>query len=118
MCVQTKKLLKIQTPKRIQKMIVVIVVRELARTGIRCSNLQSLRDFNNYSQLTQDETDELIFLSTLLSPTLLIYKCFFQDDDMCGNLSGKFYKINAIQDRMVVASDIVIGGKQDLSQQK
>lgn len=79
--------------------------------GSDASNLRRLRDYQNYSRLTEDETNELILLCALISPSLLLNKCIFQDDDMCGDSNNEFYKIHAVRHRMVVASSIVIGGQ-------
>lgn len=79
--------------------------------GSDASNLRRLRDYNNYFRLTDDETNELILLCALVSPTLLLNKCLFQDDDMCGDSSNRFYKIHAIRHRMLVANSIMIGGQ-------
>lgn len=83
----------------------------LLELGSDDSDLCRLKDYKNYALLTEDETNKLIFLCTLISPTLLINKCIFQDDDMCGDHENQFYKIQAVRNRMVVASNIIIRGQ-------
>lgn len=79
--------------------------------GSDASNLRRLRDYENYYRLTEDETNELLLLCALISPKVLLNKCIFQDDDMCGDSNNEFYKIQAVRHRMVVASSIMIGGQ-------
>lgn len=73
-------------------------------------NLRRLRDYENYYRLTADETNQLILLCALLSPDILIGKCIFHDEEMCGGSSNAFYKIKAVQTRVMVSSSIMIAG--------
>ncbi|KAK3596245.1 hypothetical protein CHS0354_028416 [Potamilus streckersoni] len=61
-------------------------------------------------RLTEDETKRLIILGYLLNLIILINKCIFLDDELCGKNANDFYKLSAVQDRFLVMSDIVIGG--------
>ncbi|KAL4223670.1 hypothetical protein ACF0H5_017138 [Mactra antiquata] len=76
------------------------------------SNLSRLRAYSSYDSLTEEETDALIALCFLLSPTELIGKVIFPDAEMCGTSSNKFYEISAIRKNLLVSESIIIGGQQ------
>ncbi|OWF49121.1 hypothetical protein KP79_PYT01099 [Mizuhopecten yessoensis] len=75
------------------------------------ANLRRLCDYSNYSRLSSEETSQLILLCALLSPDVLLNKCIFADDDMCGEFSNSFYKISAVRSRVMVSSSIMIAGQ-------
>ena len=50
--------------------------------------INRLTQYNNY-RLGGDETDALVALCYLLSPDVLLDKCIFHSEEMCGNSSNK-----------------------------
>ncbi|XP_033731923.1 uncharacterized protein LOC117321573 [Pecten maximus] len=75
------------------------------------SGIRKLRDHRRYRSLTSDDIDELLILCSLFSPDVLLGKCLFMDDDMCGNSMNKFYELNAVSNRLLVTEEIIIGGQ-------
>ncbi|KAL3847959.1 hypothetical protein ACJMK2_018848 [Sinanodonta woodiana] len=73
-------------------------------------NLQRLRNYTNYG-LTSDEKERLIILCVLLDPDEFIDKCIFQNDAMCLNSSNKFYEITQVNNHLLVAGNVLIGGR-------
>ncbi|KAL3847856.1 hypothetical protein ACJMK2_018747 [Sinanodonta woodiana] len=73
-------------------------------------NLQRLRNYANY-RLTSDEKERLIILCVLLDPDEFIDKCIFQNDVMCLNSSNKFYEITQVNNHLLVAGNVIIGGR-------
>ncbi|OWF42668.1 hypothetical protein KP79_PYT04838 [Mizuhopecten yessoensis] len=63
------------------------------------SNINRLRNCQNYASLSADETDQLFLICLMLSPDVLI------------NNSNTFYKITAVQNRFVVSRSIMIAGR-------
>ncbi|KAL3863095.1 hypothetical protein ACJMK2_004871 [Sinanodonta woodiana] len=74
-------------------------------------NLYRLTNYNAYS-LSEDDTARLIILCLLLSPEILLNKCIFQDDEMCGDSENKFYEISAVSNQLLLTNSILIGGQQ------
>lgn len=75
------------------------------------ANISRLTNYQNYSSLSEDETTQLFMICLLISPDVLINKCIFQDDAMCGNSNNEFYKITAVQNRFAVSRSIMIAGR-------
>ncbi|KAK3088853.1 hypothetical protein FSP39_024607 [Pinctada imbricata] len=73
--------------------------------------IRKLRDYKNYLALSDDEVTQLLLLCVAISPDKLMNKVLFQSDAMCGDRNNEFYEITAVQNRMVVARSIVIGGQ-------
>ncbi|KAL3847857.1 hypothetical protein ACJMK2_018748 [Sinanodonta woodiana] len=73
-------------------------------------NLQRLRNYENYS-LTSDEKERLIILCVLLDPDEFIDKCIFQNDAMCLNSRNKFYEITQVNNHLLAAGNVIIGGR-------
>ncbi|XP_068687931.1 uncharacterized protein [Montipora foliosa] len=74
-------------------------------------NLRRLRDYGNFSSLTEAETDALLALVILLSPDELIGKVFFPSEDIGGG-SNKFYELNEVSHMFAVTDNILIGGER------
>ena len=76
-------------------------------------DIARLKDYqNNYLRLTDQETDLLIMLcGVVLKPDVLLNKCIFQSDALCGNACGKFYELEAVSDRLLVAGSVMVGGR-------
>ncbi|XP_062614410.1 uncharacterized protein LOC134276158 [Saccostrea cucullata] len=75
------------------------------------SNIRKLRDYKNYRRLSNDEVDQLILLCVLFSPDVLLGKCIFPDEEMCGMDMNKFYELSAVSHRFLVTEEIVVGGQ-------
>ena len=76
------------------------------------STMRRLRNFENYSSLSDEEEAKLLILILALSPDELIGKILFPADDsdfQCGN---EFFELSAVSTKLVVAESIVIGGQQ------
>ncbi|KAL3847960.1 hypothetical protein ACJMK2_018849 [Sinanodonta woodiana] len=54
---------------------------------------------------------QLIILCVLLDPDEFIDKCIFQNDVMCLNSSNKFYEITQVNNHLLVAGNVIIGGR-------
>lgn len=75
-------------------------------------NLTRLRNYRQYSALSEAETDALVTLCFLLSPDELSGKVIFQDDIMCGDSSNEFYEISAVRNNLLISDSIIIGGQR------
>lgn len=74
-------------------------------------NIRKLRDYQNYRRLSDEEINNLIVLCVLFSPDVLLGKCIFPDEEMCGMDMNKFYELSAVSHRFLVTEEIVIGGQ-------
>ncbi|KAK3087636.1 hypothetical protein FSP39_008659 [Pinctada imbricata] len=77
-------------------------------------NISRLIDYRNYYFLTDAEEAQLLLLCYALSPDELNGKCIFQDEDgeMCGDSVNAFYELSAVQHRVYVTENILIGNQQ------
>ncbi len=75
------------------------------------SNLNRLRNYQNYHLLDDAETDELLVLVRLFSPHKLLNRVFFHSED-CGGSSNQFFELSAVSNMLAVADNIVIGGER------
>ena len=74
-------------------------------------NIRKLRDYQNYRRLNAEEIDQLVLLCVLFSPDVLLGKCIFPDEEMCGMDMNKFYELSAVSHRFLVTEEIVVGGQ-------
>ncbi|KAL3863090.1 hypothetical protein ACJMK2_004866 [Sinanodonta woodiana] len=74
-------------------------------------DLYRLINYNAYF-ISEDEKTRLLTLCFLLSPEILLNKCIFQDDEMCGDSENKFYEISAVSKQLLLTNSILIGGQQ------
>ena len=74
------------------------------------ADINRLRRFQNYF-LSRSDRDLLIRLCFLLRPGVLLNKCIFKNDRMCGNSGNKFFDIEQVRDRLLIAGNIIIGGQ-------
>ena len=75
-------------------------------------DINRLRRFNNYYTLTRTDTNVLLHLCILLKPDVLLNKCIFQNDRLCGGMGNKFYDLETVRNNLLVAGSIMIGGRQ------
>ena len=75
-------------------------------------DINRLKDFRNYHLLSHTDRNVLIHLCLLLKPDVLLDKCIFQDDAMCGNSSNEFYDLQTVRDQFLITNSIMIGGQQ------
>jgi flagellar motility protein MotE (MotC chaperone) len=47
-----------------------------------------------------------------LKPEVLLNKCIFQDDNLCGDSSNEFFELEEVRNNLLVAGSIMIGGQQ------
>ncbi|XP_069119427.1 uncharacterized protein [Argopecten irradians] len=73
------------------------------------TRINRLKYYQNYLSLSENEVNQLISICALLPPDILIDKCIFQDDAMCGNNTNQFYTIT--ENRFFVSNSILIAGR-------
>ncbi|CAF0932978.1 unnamed protein product [Rotaria sordida] len=77
------------------------------------SNLNRLRDFRNYDDLTGIEVRLLYHTCVALDPDDLIGKIMFEDRDgkMCGESLNRMYDLGEVQRSLLVANSIAVAGR-------
>ncbi|XP_060081976.1 uncharacterized protein LOC132561266 [Ylistrum balloti] len=75
------------------------------------AGVRKLREYRRYRTLNSDDIDELLILCGLFSPDVLLGKCLFIDDEMCGDRMNKFYELNAVSKKFLVTEEISIAGQ-------
>ena len=75
------------------------------------ADLRRLTNYRRHSDLSHRDTLTLIHLCQVLSPYVLQDKCIFQSDVLCGNMANKFYSIESVRNNLLVAGNIMIGGR-------
>ncbi|KAK3085546.1 hypothetical protein FSP39_005147 [Pinctada imbricata] len=75
------------------------------------ANIRKLRDYRRYRALDDSETEELLILCILFTPDILVDKCIFQDNEMCGGDMNKFFEVSAVSDRFLITPEVLIGGQ-------
>ena len=75
-------------------------------------DIRRYRNYTNWANMS-DQEDRLIFILALaMSPKDLDDKVFFNNPQLCGDSSNKFYEIGQVRRQVVVVQSIVIGGQQ------
>lgn len=72
--------------------------------------MNRLRRYQNYF-LTRQERDLLIQLCIVLKPDVLLNKCIFQEDALCGDMGNKFYDLEQVRNNLLIAGSVMIGGQ-------
>jgi hypothetical protein len=75
-------------------------------------DINRLRRYNNYYTLNRTDTSVLLHLCILLKPDVLLNKCIFQNDRLCGDMGNKFYDLETVRNSLLVAGSVMIGGRQ------
>lgn len=76
------------------------------------ADINRLRRYDQYLCLNHTDRNVLVHLCYLLSPNLLLNKCIFQDDTLCGDRPNKFYNLETVRDTLLFAGSVMIGGQQ------
>lgn len=72
--------------------------------------IQRYRNYKNHYNMDKEDKKIIVGLCAMLNPKILINKCMFHSDELCGNNLNQFYKITASKLRLAAADNIVIGG--------
>lgn len=72
--------------------------------------INRLRQYQNYF-LSRQERDLLIQLCIVLKPDVLLNKCIFQEDALCGDSMNKFYELEQVRNSLLIAGSVMIGGR-------
>ena len=76
------------------------------------ADISRLRKYRNYRNLSDEDTDLLILIcGVALKPDVLLNKCIFHNEAMCVKYDNEFYEIEAVSDRLLVAGNVVVGGR-------
>jgi hypothetical protein len=76
-------------------------------------NLNRLRNFNNYRNLSDTEMRLLYIACITLEPGLLIGKVMFEDEDgdFCGTSTNRIYEISQVRHNLLAVNSIFIAGR-------
>ena len=83
----------------------------IGRDGLP-DELLRLSRYQNYRSLAQQDSIKLLVLAKELSPDMLLDKVFFANSALCGNSSNEFFEVSVVSTTMVVASSIMVGGRE------
>jgi len=72
------------------------------------NNINRYCDYDNWSQLSNEDIHSLVVLCYTLSPDLFHNKAFFHFDSLCGNDPNKFFEINQVNHQLLAIQSIVI----------
>lgn len=72
-------------------------------------SIEELIDYEHYIKLSSNQVDKLIILSIALSPDRLRNKCFYDDQEKCGELLNEFYHKDDFRKEMNVPEYVQIG---------
>jgi hypothetical protein len=75
------------------------------------NNISRYRNYNNWSQLSNEDIRLLVVLCYTLSPDVFNNKVFFQSDALCGNNANKFFEINEVNHQLLAVQSIVVAGR-------
>jgi len=73
--------------------------------------IRRLRDYGNYTRLSDEEKGSLLGLCLALSPDKLMGAIFFPCEDL-PNFDNEFFELNAVRTRLVVTEALMIGGQE------
>ena len=72
-------------------------------------NINRLIDYNNYYRLNAADINELWNYCGFYSPDKLEGKCIFENAVECGEKKNQFAALSAIQERVLVTSEVMLG---------
>lgn len=75
------------------------------------SDIQRFTNYNNWSYLSFDEQNALIYLCYKFSPDILEDKVFFENADLCRNSRNEFIEISEVRQQLLAANSILIAGQ-------
>ncbi|CAF5101644.1 unnamed protein product, partial [Rotaria sp. Silwood1] len=75
------------------------------------SDIDRFTNYSNWSSLSDDEDQFVFFLALNLSPDLFIGKIFFPSDQLCHDVRGRFYDIDAMNHPMLLTRSLIITGR-------
>ena len=73
--------------------------------------IETLTDYRNYYTLDEIETDLLVYLCAALSPDVLMGKCIFPHEELCGELNNQFFELSEVTTSLAATEHIIIGGQ-------
>jgi hypothetical protein len=76
-------------------------------------NLDRLRNYKNYRNLSDTEIRLLYVACSMLEPDILIGKVMFEDEDgdLCGTSVNRTFEISQVQHNLLVSNSIFIAGR-------
>lgn len=83
-------------------------------TVIDCNNdaeIQRFTNYRNYYSLSITEQAQLVVACYTFSPDVFDDKVFFQSDELCGDSSNEFYRINQVRHQLLASESIIIAGQ-------
>jgi len=77
----------------------------------RDPDIQRFTNYRNWASLSIADKNALIVLCYTFSPDVFSNRVFFHSDELCGDSSNKFYRINQVRHQLLAAESIVIAGQ-------
>lgn len=70
-------------------------------------DIQRLRKYNEYKNLTHDDRDSLLKFCMSLNPGMLLNNCIFQSDAYCVEFSAEFYALESHEGRQFCINSVI-----------
>ena len=62
--------------------------------------------------MAETETDLLVYLCAALSPDVLMGKCIYPHEELCGDSTNEFFELSQVKTTLAATEHILIGGQQ------